>query len=263
MTVLNTATKNITSFLSVLGECSHLFKESIKKIIQGKVPSYLILEQIKEIGINSIPLVAVTALSSGFVMTLQFGLGLEKFGGKPYVPKVMALAIFMELSPVFTALMCAARVGAGIASETGSMKVTQQLDALKALGCSPTEEIVAPRLLACLVSFPILTLMTSFLALAASCAVGYAELGLDPLFFYQKVVTTVTVREFASGFFKAYIFAICVCIPACYYGFHAKEGTKGVGRATTVAVVVGTVLIFISDYFVTKLYWMFEAWRQF
>lgn len=240
-----------------------MFKESLKKIVQGKVPSYLILEQIKEIGINSIPLIAITALSSGFVMTLQFGLGLEKFGGKPYVPKVMSLAIFMELSPVFTALMCAARVGAGIASVVGSMKVTQQIDALKALGCSPIEEIVSPRLIACLVSFPILTLITSFLALTASAAVGYAELGLDPLFFYQKIVTTVALREFTSGFLKSYIFAICVCIPACYYGFNVREGTKGVGRATTLAVVAGSVLIFISDYLLTKVYWMFEAWRQF
>jgi len=261
--VIKASIKSITNFLSILGECSYLLKESLKKIIQGKVPSYLILEQIKEIGINSIPLIAITALSSGFVMTLQFGLGLEKFGGKPYVPKVMSLAIFMELSPVFTALMCAARVGAGIASVVGSMKVTQQIDALKALGCSPIEEIVSPRLIACLISFPILTLITSSLALAASAMVGYAELGLDPLFFYQKVVTTVALREFTSGFLKSYIFAICVCIPACYYGFNVREGTKGVGRATTLAVVAGSVLIFISDYLLTKVYWMFEAWRQF
>lgn len=261
--MLDNIIKKFISFFDILGECFYLFKESLKKIVQGKIPSHLILEQIKEIGINSIPLIAITALSSGFVMTLQFGLGLEKFGGKPYVPKVMSLAIFMELSPVFTALMCAARVGAGIASEVGSMKVTQQIDALKALGCSPIEEIVSPRLIACLISFPILTLITSFLALTASCAVGYAELDLDPLFFYQKVVTTVTLREFTSGFLKSYIFAICVCIPACYYGFHVKEGTKGVGRATTLAVVAGSVLIFISDYLLTKIYWMFEAWRQF
>lgn len=255
--------KSSFAFLEALGECYCLFSESLKKSIQGKVQPHLILEQIKEIGINSMPLIMITALSSGFVMTLQFGLGLEKFGGKPYVPKVMSLAVFMELSPVFTALMCAARVGAGIASEVGSMKVTQQIDALRALGCSPIEEIVSPRLIACLLAFPILTLFTSFLALVASCLVGYVELGLDPLFFYQKVVTTITLNEFSAGFFKSYIFAICVCIPACYHGFHVKEGTKGVGRATTVAVVAGSVLIFITDYFATKAYWMFQAWRQF
>lgn len=255
--------KKIHSFFKVLGECSMLFGEALKKSIQGKAPAPLVFEQIKEIGINSLPLIIITALSSGLVMTLQFGLGLEKFGGKPYVPKVMALAVFMELAPVFTALMCAARVGAGIASEVGSMKVTQQIDALRALGCSPIEEIVAPRLIASLISFPILTLVTSFLALAASCSVGYAELGLDPLFFYQKIVTTVTMSEFNSGFLKSFVFAICVCIPACYYGFNVAEGTKGVGRATTVSVVTGSTLVFVVDYFLTKLYWMFEAWKQF
>ncbi len=261
--MLKNLVAGVAYFFDILGECFYLFKEALKKIIQGKTPSYLIFEQIKEIGVNSIPLIAITALSSGFVMTLQFGLGLERFGGKPYVPKLMSLAIFMEISPVFTALMCAARVGAGIASEVGSMKVTQQIDAIKALGCSPIEEIVAPRLIACLVAFPILTLITSFLALAASALIGHTELALDPYFFYQKIVTTVSLREFSSGFLKSYIFAICVCIPACYYGFCVREGTKGVGKATTFAVVAGSILIFIFDYFITKLYWMFEAWRQF
>lgn len=255
--------KSITVFLSILGECSYLFKEALVKIFKGRVHSHLITDQIKEIGINSVPLIVITALSSGFVMTLQFGLGLEKFGGKPYVPKVMSLAVFMELSPVFTALMCAARVGAGIASEVGSMKVTQQIDALRALGSSPVAEIISPRLIACLISFPVLTMLTSFLALTASCFVAYAELGLDPFFFYQKVVDTVTLWEFSSGFLKSYIFAICVCIPACYFGFNVKEGTKGVGRATTLAVVSGSVLIFVTDYFMTKLFWMMEAWKQF
>ncbi len=253
----------INQFLAVLGECFYLFKEALSKCFKGKVQAHLITDQIKEIGINSIPLIVITALSSGFVMTLQFGLGLEKFGGKPYVPKVMSLAVFMELSPVFTALMCAARVGAGIASEVGSMKVTQQIDALRALGSSPVGEIISPRLIACLISFPVLTMLTSFLALFASCSVAYLELGLDPLFFYQKVVDTVTLWEFSSGFLKSYIFAICVCIPACYFGFNVKEGTKGVGRATTLAVVSGSVLIFITDYFMTKLFWMTETWKQF
>lgn len=249
--------------ISFLGECYWLCHESLAKCARGRVQTNLIVEQVKEIGINSLPLIVVTALSSGFVMTLQFGLGLERFGGKPYVPKVMSMAVFMELSPVFTALMCSARVGAGIASEVGSMKVTQQIDALRALGTSPVEEIVAPRLLACLISFPILTLITSFLALTASSMIAFFELGLDPLFFYQKIVETITMWEFSSGFLKSYVFAICVCIPACFYGFNVKEGTKGVGRATTLGVVVGSVLIFITDYFMTKIYWMMEAWKQF
>ena len=251
------------NFFEMLGECAQMTSESLKKTLQGRIKTQLVIEQVKDLGIRSIPLIAITAISTGFVMTLQFGLGLEKYGGKPYVPAVMALSVFMEIAPVFTALMCAARIGAGIASVVGSMKVTQQIDAIRVLGSSPVEEIVAPRLIACLIGFPILTLITSFLALVSSCIVSVNELGLDSLFFYQKIVDTVTLQEFYSGFFKSYIFALCVCMPACYYGFHVSEGTKGVGLATTKSVVTGSILIFISDYFMTKLYWMFEAWKQF
>lgn len=255
--------KQTLHFFKMLGECSQMGAESLKKTFMGKIQTKLVIQQLVDIGVKSVPLIAITAISTGFVMTLQFGLGLEKYGGKPYVPKVMALSIFMEIGPVFTALMCAARIGSGIASVVGSMKVTQQIDAIKVLGSSPVEEIVAPRLIACLVAFPVLTLITSFLALASSCIVSVNELGLDPLFFYQKVIDTVTLQEFYSGFFKSYIFALCVCLPACYYGFHVEEGTEGVGLATTTSVVVGSILIFVTDYFMTKLYWMFEAWKQF
>ena len=250
-------------FFKMLGECTELSVESIVKTFQGKIKLHAITDQIIDIGIRSLPLISITAISTGFVMTLQFGLGLEKYGGKPYVPAVMALSVFMEIAPVFTALMCAARVGAGIASVVGSMKVTQQLDAIRVLGNSPVEEIVAPRLIACLISFPILTLITSFLALISSCVVSTTELGLDPFFFYQKIISTVTLHEFYSGFFKSYIFALCVCLPACYYGLHVREGTKGVGLATTKSVVTGSILIFISDFFMTKMYWIIEAWKQF
>ena len=251
------------NFFQMLGECTQMISESIVKTFQGRIKTLLVIEQIRDLGIRSIPLISITAISTGFVMTLQFGLGLEKYGGKPYVPAVMALSVFMEIAPVFTALMCAARVGAGIASVVGSMKVTQQIDAIRVLGSSPIEEIVAPRLIACLIGFPVLTLITSFLALLSSCLVSTSELGLDSLFFYQKIVSTVTLQEFYSGFFKSYIFALCVCMPACYYGFHVKDGTKGVGLATTKSVVMGCILIVVSDYFMTKLYWMFESWKQF
>jgi phospholipid/cholesterol/gamma-HCH transport system permease protein len=242
--------------LEIMGGLAHVFMESVRELKTRRPSSKDIYAQIYNLGIGSIPLVAITALSSGFVMTLQFGLGLEKYGGKPYVPKVMSMAIFLELSPVFTALMCAARVGAGVASEIGSMKVTQQLDAIRALGTSPYQKIYLPRIIACLVSFPILTLLTSFLALFATAVIANFELGLPWLFTYQKVVTTITPWEFLSGFFKPFGFALCVALPACYFGMNVTEGTKGVGRATTLSVVTASILIFISDYFMTKIYWL-------
>lgn len=242
--------------LETMGGLAQVFMESFRELKRKRPESKDIYVQIYNLGIESIPLIAITALSSGFVMTLQFGLGLEKYGGKPYVPKVMSLAIFLELSPVFTALMCAARVGAGVASEIGSMKVTQQIDAIRALGTSPYQKIYLPRIIACLISFPILTLLTSFLALTATAIIARAELGLPWLFTYQKIVTTITPWEFISGFVKPFGFALCVALPACYFGMNVTEGTKGVGRATTMSVVTGSILIFISDYFMTKIYWV-------
>lgn len=248
-------TSILKTSMETMGGLAEVFLYSIKELRHRRPKMRDIYTQVYNLGIGSIPLIAITALSSGFVMTLQFGLGLEKYGGKPYVPKVMSMAIFLELSPVFTALMCAARVGAGVASEIGSMKVTQQIDAIRALGTSPYQKIYLPRIIACLISFPILTLITSFLALLATAIVANAELGLPWLFTYQKIVTTITPWEFLSGFVKPFGFALCVALPACYFGMNVTEGTKGVGRATTMSVVTASILIFISDYFMTKIYW--------
>lgn len=244
-----------TSF-ETLGGLAEVFMQAMKELRTKRPKARDVYAQIYHLGIASIPLIAITALSSGFVMTTQFGLGFEKYGGKPYVPKIMALAIFLELSPVFTALMCSARVGAGMASEIGSMKVTQQIDAIRALGTSPYQKIYLPRIIACLISFPILTLLTSFLALFATSMVSNLELGLPWLFTFQKYVETITPWEILSGLVKPFGFALCVSLSACYFGMNVSDGTKGVGRATTMAVVTGSILIFISDYFMTKIYWL-------
>lgn len=249
-------TGGIKNSLVILGGLAEVLKNSIVELKKRRPSLADINAQIVHIGIESLPLIAITAISSGFVMTLQFGLGIEKYGGKPYVPKVMALATFLELAPVFTALMCSARVGAGMASEIGSMKVTQQLDAIRALGASPYQKIYLPRIFACLITFPILTIITAFLALVATSVISNAELDLPILFTYQKIVTTITPWEYASTLFKPFGFALCVALPACYFGMNVTEGTKGVGRATTMAVVTGSMLIFIFDYFMTKIYWL-------
>lgn len=246
---------SIKRSLTIVGGVFGVFVKSLQELRFRRPRIKDICSQVYYLGIESLPLIVITAISSGFVMTLQFGLGLEKYGGKSYVPKVMALAIFLELSPVFTALMCAARIGAGMASEIGSMKVTQQIDAIRALGTSPYQKIYLPRIIACLISFPILTLITSILALCATAFIAFYELGLPWLFTYQKIVTTITSWEFLSGIFKSFGFALCVSLPACYFGMNVTEGTKGVGRATTMSVVTGSILIFISDYFMTKIYW--------
>jgi phospholipid/cholesterol/gamma-HCH transport system permease protein len=220
----------------------------------------LIVEQIYHIGLRSISIVFVAALATGAVMSLQFGLGMEKFGAKLYVPKIVALSFAKELGPIFTALMMAGRVGAGIASELGSMTVTQQIDAIRALGTSPIKRVVIPRIIACIISVPLLTVMANAIGMIGAAIVGSTTLGLDTGFFFSKVYSTVRYFDYASGILKTFFFAFFIGITACYYGMNVKEGTRGVGIATTKAVVTSSILILISDFFLSKLLWVVEKW---
>lgn len=220
----------------------------------------LLVEQIYQVGIRSIPLVFMTAASIGMVMALQFGLGLEKFGGKLYVPKLLAVTIVREIGPVFSCLVLAARIGAGMASEIGSMVVTQQIDAMRALGTSPIRRIVIPRVLATLVSVPILVGFANIVGMFGGLLVGYSELNLDPSYYFLKTITTVSLADYLSGFGKTFFFALFISIPSCYYGLNVSEGTRGVGSATTRSVVVSSILILVGDFFLSKLFWIIQKW---
>lgn len=246
--------------LKLFGGTTILTKQVISETFRRPLYFRLILEQIYQIGIRSLPIVMVTAGSTGMVMALQFGLGLEKFGGKLYIPKIVSLSIVREMGPVFTCLMLAARVGAGITSEIGSMTVTQQIDAIRALGTSPIKRIVIPRVLAALIAIPILAVVANFVGIIGAMVVCANDLGLDSTFFVQKVVTTVWVPDFLAGFGKVPVFAAIISICACYFGLTVKGGTKGVGSATRQSVVTSSICILVGDYFLTKLFWVFEQW---
>lgn len=248
----------ILETLHFVGGVGLLSRDVIRDTFRGKFYGSLLTEQIFQIGIRSFPLVAITSISIGMVMSLQFGLGLEKFGGKFYVPKLLAVTILREMGPVFTSLMLAARVGAGIASEIGSMVVTQQIDAIRALGTSPIKKIVIPRVLACLIALPILVALSNVLGNLGGLIVGATELKLDPNFYLLKVLSTSTIQDYISGFGKTFFFAVFIAIPSCYFGLNVKNGTKEVGIATTKAVVVASILILVGDFFLSKLFWILE-----
>ncbi|MBX2987665.1 MAG: ABC transporter permease [Bdellovibrionaceae bacterium] len=232
----------------------------LRDLFRGPFYFRLLMEQIAVVGMKSLPLILITAGSIGMVMSLQFGLGLEKFGGKLYVPKLVTATVLRELGPVFTSLMVAARVGAGIASEIGSMVVTQQIDAIRALGTSPIKKIVIPRVLACLITLPLLVAVTNIVATLGGLVVGVTELRLDANFYYLKVLGTAGLPDYFSGIAKSVFFALFISIPACYYGLNVKNGTREVGLATTKAVVSASILILVGDFFLTKLLWMIEKW---
>jgi phospholipid/cholesterol/gamma-HCH transport system permease protein len=243
-----------SALLHFAGGFALLCKQIFVELFQRPFYFRLVIDQTFYIGIQSFMLVAVTALATGSVMALQFGYGLARFGGKLYVPKIVALSILREMGPVFTSLLVAGRIGSGIASEVGSMKVTQQIDAIRALGTSPIKRIVIPRLLASMIALPILTLMADYIGLLGSMLVCAKELSINSEFFYAKVVETLRMYDFTTGMAKTIVFAFFISVTACWKGLNTEGGTQGVGATTTWVVVTSSIFIMISDFFLTKLF---------
>ncbi|MGE0631711.1 MAG: MlaE family ABC transporter permease [Pseudobdellovibrionaceae bacterium] len=249
-------------FFHFVGGVGILTKNILKDLSTRPFYFRLVVDQMYLIGIKSWPIVIVTAISSGMVMALQFGMGLEKFGGKLYVPKVVSLSIIREIGPVFTSLMLAARVGSGIASEIGSMVVTQQIDAIRALGTSPIKKIVIPRVLAAIITVPLLAGIANLVGVGGGLIVGVAELKLDANFYYLKILETISLADLFSGLGKTVFFSLFISIPACYFGLTTEKGTRGVGIATTKAVVTASIMILVGDFILTKFFWIIEKWAQ-
>ena len=212
--------------LYFLGGLAYLTRDCLREGFKNPGNGKLLIEQIYQVGYRSFPLVFVTSGAIGMVMALQFGYGLEKFGGKPYVPRLVASTILREIGPMFTSLMFAARVGAGIASEIGSMMVTQQIDAIRALGSSPIKKIVIPRVLACLIVLPLLAAMANVIGNLGGLIVGSMELNLDAQFYYRRMIETSNIKDYMSGFGKTFFFALFIAIPSCYFGLNVKNGRE-------------------------------------
>lgn len=245
--------EQLFGFFRAVGGMGVLTKQIFKELLSPPYYFGLTAEQIVVIGLQSLLLVAITGITSGAVMTLQFGYGLEKFGGKYYIPKVLALSIVREMGPVFTSLMVAGRMGSGIAAEIGSMKVTQQIDAIRALGTSPIKRIVIPRLAAMIICLPLLTLFADLMGIFSGMLVGL-ELGLGSKFFIEKAFDGIIFNDYWTGTLKTVFFAYFIVIIACYRGLSTEGGTRGVGDSTTWVVVYSSIAIMVGDFFLTKFF---------
>lgn len=244
----------ILSLMHFAGGFGLLCHRTFKEMFQPPFYFKLVIEQAYNIGVQSFLLVLVTGLATGSVMALQFGYGLSKFGGKLYVPKVVALAILREMGPVFTSLLVAGRIGSGIASEVASMKVTQQIDAIRALGTSPIKKIVIPRLLASLIALPILTLFADYIGLLGALLVSLKDLNINWEYFLTKSLETLRMTDLLTGMAKTIVFAFFISMSACWKGLNTEGGTQGVGNTTTWVVVTSSIFIMVSDFFLTKLF---------
>lgn len=249
---------SIKKSLDFFGGAINLTYASFVELTSGKFYFNLLIEQCYQLGVRSITLTSLTALSTGMVMTLQFGLGLERFGGTLYVPKIVGLSIFRELGPVLTGLMLAARAGAGIASELGSMNATQQIDAIRALGSNPIKLLIIPRVISMIIVTPILTILADLIGIIGGMLIAKVELNIPYEYYMHQGLFVLGFSDFLSGFIKSFVFGFIIAITSCYYGIKTRGGTQGVGQSTTRAVVTSAILVTISDFILTKFIWIFE-----
>lgn len=212
-----------------------------------------LFEQMIVLGIGSLSITIVIGVVTGLVMTLQFGYGLAKFGGTLYVPAIVSLSLMRELAPIFTSLLIAGRIGSGISAEISAMNVTQQIDAIRALGTNPIRVLVVPRVVASVFSLPLLATLSAFMGIIGGLTIAYIEFNMPGGFYINKVLSTVKLTDVFGAMFKCAFFGLVIAILACYRGFQTKEGTIGVGSAAKWVVVRTSIVILISDFFLSKL----------
>ena len=222
-----------------------------------------LFEQMIHLGIGSLSITVVIGVVTGLVMTLQFGYGLAKFGGTLYVPAIVSLSLMRELAPIFTSLLIAGRIGSGISAEIAAMNVTQQIDAIRALGTNPIRVLVVPRVLATVVSLPLLATLSAFMGILGGLTIASSEFAMPAGFYINKVLSTIQFSDVFGSMLKCGFFGFVIAICACYRGFQTTEGTKGVGAATTWVVVTASIIILISDFFLSKILILVfgELWR--
>lgn len=248
---------SLLTFFDYLGGLVLLAKKTIVTIFTKPIQYRLIVDQFYFIGVKSLALTNLVAIFTGMVLALQFIVSLDRFGLKLYAGQVVGISIVRELGPVLTSLMVAARVGAGIAAEIGSMTVTEQVLAIEAMGANPIAKLVVPRVIVTTLVTPILTVMADVIGILGGMVVTVIEAGVSPQFYMDQVLRTVQLEDFISGTGKTLFFGFFIGLVACYQGLKTERGTQGVGDATTHSVVIGSVIVFVSDYFLTKLFLMF------
>ncbi len=220
-------------------------------------PFYLknLLKQMEQIGVNSVPVVLTTAISTGMVLALQSYTGFKRFGAQSLIGAVVSLSMTRELGPVLTGLMVAGRAGASMAAELGTMRVTEQIDALYTLATNPMKYLVVPRFLASTIMMFFLSGLGMYIGILGGYFVGVKVLGTNPTTYMNQSINNTTVSDIWYGLIKSLVFGAVVGLIGCYKGFNTEGGAEGVGKATTGAVVVSCMLILILDYFLSALLW--------
>jgi len=210
--------------------------------------------QMDIIGVGSLPIIILTGFFSGVVITMQMSRALAQYGATGQVGQIVAITLVRELGPVLTALLVAGRNASGIASELGSMKVTEQIDAMRALGTDPIQKLVTPRMIATCVMLPMLTIIADFVGIFGGYVIAYFTLNLTSSQYWTNAYQALEYNDIVQGLLKPFVFAFVISLVGCFYGLRTSGGTQGVGRATTEAVVVASVWVFVITAMLTRIF---------
>lgn len=254
MNIFNIIGATILTFTTKTGKVSIFTARSIKAIFQPPYYFRQIINNLYNIGFLSIPVVAMTAIFTGAVLALQSYTGFSRFNAESSISAVVALSITRELGPVLAGLMISGRVGAAISAEIGSMRVTEQIDALQTLSTDPYKFLIAPRIIAAVIALPFLVLIADIIGITGGYLIAVHKLGFNPTTYLKNTFEYLQPIDVISGLIKATIFGLIVSVMGCYNGFHSDKGAQGVGFATTQAVVMGSILILFANYFLTEIF---------
>lgn len=210
--------------------------------------------QMDIIGVGSLPIIVLTGFFSGAVMGLQMSRALSTYGAQGQIGQIVSITLVRELGPVLSSLLVAGRNASGIASELGSMKVTEQIDAMRALGTDPIKKLVTPRVLATGITLPMLTVIADFVGLIGGYVIARFLLNLTARHYWTSAYQALEWNDLAQGLLKPLVFALIISLVGCFYGMRTTGGTQGVGRATTQAVVVASVWIFVFNFFIARIF---------
>jgi len=242
------------AFLAVTGRLVVFTADAVSNAVRPPIYWTLILQQILRIGFFSLPVVGLTAFFTGAVLCLQIFIGGNRYGAEAFVPQIVVLGITRELGPVIAGLMVAGRVAAAIAAEIGTMRVTEQIDALTTLSTNPIKYLVTPRLIAAVISMPILVGIADAIGVFGGYIVATHSLNFNGAVYLKNTANFVTQEDVVSGLVKAAVFGFIIALMGCYNGFHSKGGAQGVGAATTNAVVSASILILAANYILTSIF---------
>ncbi|MDI1482070.1 ABC transporter permease [Polyangium sp. y55x31] len=241
------------NFLVHLGQIGRMTRETFAAMFQRPFELQSTIYQMEQLGIRSLGIACATALFTGMVMAVQFAFGLQKFGGMEYTGRVIGLSFSRELAPTLTAVIVGGRIGSGIAAEVGSMAVTEQIDAIRALGADPMKKLVLPRLISCVIVMPVLGALALVIGFSGAMIICDWQFGIPWGFFLRSALGSMNFRDFWMGLMKCPFFGAIIALVGCHFGMITRGGTEGVGQSTTRAVVGVSISILIADFVLTKL----------